>query len=1341
MKKRFLSIFLAAVMLVSLVPITASATETHNHEVNGIEAWTAWGDQGGETTTSLPTEAGSYYLTTDVELSETWTVPTDETNLCLNGHVIKMNGSGSVISVPNNATLNLYDCVGTGKITGGNATNGGGVFISLGGTFIMNGGNIVGNTADNGGGVSNSGTFTMSGGTITGNTAQNGGGIYASSITGSESVNTLVGGNITGNTATENGGGVYVKEEECFAAGTPITMADGSRKPIETLKIGDLVRVFDHENGEVSTAKLFDLWKYPEKHSDAVTLHFSNEIDITVVYGHSFFDKAANKYVAVTKDNVNFYVGHEFYNVDDGRWEKLIGYDFLDGAVDTYVITSEKHLNCVANGMLTNEDGLYTTLTNVFEYGDGLKIDAEKKANDLERYGLFGYEELQYVSREVYDILNLQYLNVAFGKGMITKDAFLSLGAYWAEVDPELLCGTAVQQCINEAGETCFLATAKSVQNDSPASPGVYLGGTIKITDNKVDGVENNLYLPSGKTVTLGTEAAAPADGMNIGVSMATAGAFVTSGGTADNAKYFFADDSNYYVAVDESALKLAETAVEDKYEVWVAGTQITAHNKDDVLHDGGKVKYDNATKTLTLNGATIAAGAQDKNLYGIYSKLDALTVELRGTNTIGRAADWELTKPRYSDYAVAVGINAVDEYSDFYGDLTFKGDSGSSLTIYDYEAGIEAGNVTFGTDFKGKLNVYDYGKRANCAINAGRWEYDSEKDKDVCVEGGDVTINGGTFDLTSHKSNCIHANNVTVKNATVKINAGEKGIEAEEDQAEGTGNITIENAMVEITVENVENKSNIYGIDADSVLTIDSSTVTAKATQADKDRGAYGISCESGTIEISGSATYVEATATGGDIAVGITGADIDVKNGTVKAKAAEGDEYTFALVAMSSLTIADTLDVKDANETYTAGTTTMLTGKDGGFVTIQPKQTPSGGGSSTITVPVTGDKDSVKISATVSGSNATIKNVTSEQLDKVGTGTEVTIDLSGLSKSVTGVTIPKTTFENVAASDADGLEVKLPNGTTAVFDKTTVAAVAEQAQGANIQLVVDKDTKAEKTLTNAQKETVKALNNPVVLDAYFVSNGTRISDFKGGEAELTAEYPTTSPVRVWYVKDDGTKELVPSSFNGKTATFTVKHFSHYVIEQLDGSSYAACPQDNTCVYAKFTDADAKAWYHDGVHYCVENGMMNGVSATQFAPNGTLTRGMVVTVLARLSGETVTSTGDKWYADGQAWAVANGVSDGTNMTANITREQLATMLYRYAVLKGIDTNKFTENTNTLSYTDVFTISDWATSGMHFCIAAGVVNGDNGMLYPTNTATRAEAAAMFQRLGEKVLAK
>ena len=258
----------------------------------------------------------------------------------------------------------------------------------------------------------------------------------------------------------------------------------------------------------------------------------------------------------------------------------------------------------------------------------------------------------------------------------------------------------------------------------------------------------------------------------------------------------------------------------------------------------------------------------------------------------------------------------------------------------------------------------------------------------------------------------------------------------------------------------------------------------------------------------------------------------------------------------------------------------------------------------------------------------------------------------------------------------------------------------------------------------------TADTANGKLTVDKKNASSGSTVTITATPDKGFTLETLT--------VLDKNGKEITVENLGNNKFSFNMP--SSKVTVSVTFAKAGACPQDATCVYAKFTDADTKEWYHDGVHYCVANGMMNGVSDTQFAPSGTLTRGMVVTVLARLSGTTVNATGEEWYADGQKWAVANGISDGTDMTANITREQLATMLYRYAQFKGIDVNKVTENTNTLSHEDVFTISDWATSGMHFCIAAGVVGGDdNGMLNPLNNATRAEAATMFQRFCENVV--
>ncbi len=554
--------------------VYASVAEEHDHS-----SWQNWGNEDSEKT-GLPSESGDYVLTSDISLSETWIVPEGTTKLCLNGYVINANGGNfNAIAIPTGATLDLYDCGTTvhngyvdstglwhlgegsrtaktitgGIITGGNATtNGGGVNVS--GTFNMYGGNIAGNTAQNGGGVSNIGSFTMTDGNIVGNTATtNGGGVYASSLI---FVNILTGGTITENTA-QNGGGVYYKVEECFAPGTLITMADGTRQAIETLNIGDSVRVFDHEKGEISSSKIFDVWTYPEKHSGVVKLYFSNNIDVTVVYGHSFFEHEQNKYVAVTRDNVSALVGHEFYNVDNERWETLEGYEFIDGEVDTYVITTEYQLNCVANGMLSNEDGFYSLLTNIFEYGDNLKIDQVKKEQDIATFGLYGYENIKHMSKHVYDILNFQYLKVAFGKGLITENEFNYLEAYYAEVDPELYCNGKEETPVES--KSCLLkAPLKAPLLTSPVSAptlGFYVGGSTKMLGNN----GGNLYLSSGKTITIGTGTVgdgngvvAPTEDMNIGITLADGIGKFTTNGTANYSTNFFSDSEDCTVRIND---------------------------------------------------------------------------------------------------------------------------------------------------------------------------------------------------------------------------------------------------------------------------------------------------------------------------------------------------------------------------------------------------------------------------------------------------------------------------------------------------------------------------------------------------------------------------------------------------------------------------------------------------------------------------------------------------------------------------------------------------------------------------------------------------------------------
>lgn len=164
------------------------------------------------------------------------------------------------------------------------------------------------------------------------------------------------------------------------------------------------------------------------------------------------------------------------------------------------------------------------------------------------------------------------------------------------------------------------------------------------------------------------------------------------------------------------------------------------------------------------------------------------------------------------------------------------------------------------------------------------------------------------------------------------------------------------------------------------------------------------------------------------------------------------------------------------------------------------------------------------------------------------------------------------------------------------------------------------------------------------------------------------------------------------------------------------------------------FTDVIFGSWYYDGVKYACDNGLMNGTSANAFSPNADTTRSMIVTILARMEGVN-TSGGATWYTAGRAWAMENGISDGTNMEGKITREQLAAMLYRYAKMKGYDVSA---SASLSGYTDASSVSGWATDAMRWAVSAGLINGRTATtLAPQGNATRAEVASILMRFMQK----
>lgn len=170
----------------------------------------------------------------------------------------------------------------------------------------------------------------------------------------------------------------------------------------------------------------------------------------------------------------------------------------------------------------------------------------------------------------------------------------------------------------------------------------------------------------------------------------------------------------------------------------------------------------------------------------------------------------------------------------------------------------------------------------------------------------------------------------------------------------------------------------------------------------------------------------------------------------------------------------------------------------------------------------------------------------------------------------------------------------------------------------------------------------------------------------------------------------------------------------------------------DKPTTGSSFTDVPAGSWYEEAVNYVHEKGLMNGTSSNAFSPNANTTRGMIVTILARVEG--VNTNGTPWYAAGQKWAMDNGISDGTNMPGVITREQLATILYRYAKQKGYDVSRSAALT---AFSDADKVSGYAAEAMQWAVAEGLLQGSNGKLDPQGSATRAQVATILMRFMEK----
>ena len=713
----------------------------------------------------------------------------------------------------------------------------------------------------------------------------------------------------------------------------------------------------------------------------------------------------------------------------------------------------------------------------------------------------------------------------------------------------------------------------------------------------------------------------------------------------------------------------------------------ITAANNTVQCGDGTAV-YDSSTQTLTLTDATItvpdepnvSSYCQSAISVGSNLNLD-LNIVLVGENKI-------ITNNNLSNGIFVAGGN---------NSLTISGEGSLSITCNN-----------------GKCGIYS------------------------ASNGGDIIIDGVKLDIHSEGNNGVGiqttSGSVSLQNgADVSCTCGKESIYA------FGGSLTIENSSVHATSTAASSRA----IASSQDLDITNSTVNCSSV-------GVTLYTSSGDINISGSTVSASAEqenviAPGYGYGIYIT----DNSNVTVeKSNQTNSSGYSFSAIeadiihicdsSLSSVTYADYLNIfawyelKIANSTVEA-----YNNSDKGYISIYCEYGP-------ISI-----EDS-EVYAESKGNYA----ICSWQ-DKVTISNGV---VTALSNSSTG-------WESIAVSktvDIDGSWVVTDNGleksgtllNSVVFEGSSGQAYGDAVLPGDVTLPKDYVLVLNEgeSLTIPEGVTLTNYGTIQVLGGSFTNNGTYIDYGKTiGEIKGSGSFPNN-----WFVtvkSGNGAEDVVYRVVKGEGFTLPeAPQNSGYIFlgwrsgdatyragESVDITSDTAFiavwgnlpdvkpsePETPDTPVFPFYDVTARDWYYSAVKYVYEKGLMDGVDVGVFAPNDTLTRAMVWTIIARAEGVDTTG-GATWYAKAQEWVTAKGISDGENPSAAITRQELVTMLYRLAGEPAVS--------GTITAPDASSVSTWAQSAMTWAMNIGLVEGDeNGAVTPTAIATRAQAAALIMR--------
>ena len=607
-------------------------------------------------------------------------------------------------------------------------------------------------------------------------------------------------------------------------------------------------------------------------------------------------------------------------------------------------------------------------------------------------------------------------------------------------------------------------------------------------------------------------------------------------------------------------------------------------------------------------------------------------------------------------------------------------------------------------------LNDYTLTSTAVGGITIGLNKYETE--------GSHLTIKNGTYKNTNPQGTALWGfagGSITIAEDAV-IEAVDCIITGDNSDTSGRTVINVYGKLIskgtavwcqgplnEINIEGAVIDSDGYGVYhtskfGGSTISIKDSEVTGDAYAVcinnDAD-GTYGIH----ELSIENSEIYSD------DFGIWAQYTDVDIKGENTVISVPDG--YAIAVT-------------HNGNDTTPAGTLGTLDIADGSFTGEIAEKAPTGGASNAATISVSGGEFDRPVNP-----------------DYLAEGYIYQLFSGGV------YTYYKTMEEALAAAKPGDIITDLDS--TTPMDVLTVTVAPNNGQSATTELIQEGGSF---TLPAA----------PEKLDCAFIgwSDGETVHDALeevviSEDTTFTAVWKDMFDVR--FVYGNGAADAVKQYVDGETCILPDVSNSGYIFlgwRGNDGHSYRAGdkitvtsdmtftaiwgnlpdvdpedPEEPEVPDFPFYDVNIRDWYYDAVYYVWDKGLMDGVDTHEFAPNATLTRAMVWTIIARAEGVDTTG-GNSWYAKAQEWVVAKGISDGENPSAAITRQELVTMLYRLAGEPTVS--------GSVTAPDAASVSSWASDAMAWAMKLGLIEGDeNGAVTPTATATRAQAAAIFMR--------